>query len=267
MSVLAYSPASTRMVRGAAILLFLLVFGLPLAMLLLAAVAGQWNGILPSRLTLEHLRALAGSGQGAALWHSIATGVIASLIAVALGGAGAFAARRLPNGARRSLDALFFLPIALPSASIGLALLIAFSQGPILLNGTVALVILAHVVLTTAYAYANTRAGLDRLPAGLEEMADSLGAPPPMVWRRVTLPLLAPHLLAALALGFALSMGELGATIMLYPPQWVTAPVRVFALTDRGDIFAGAALGTGLLACTFLVLLLLNRPNSGRDRP
>ena len=40
----------------------------------------------------------------------------------------------------------------------------------------------------------------------------------------------------------ALSMGELGATVMVYPPGWVTMPVAIFGLTDRSDIFSGAAL-------------------------
>lgn len=259
MSVLAYTRTAKLSARGAALLIFGLIFGLPLAMLALAALAGQWNGILPAALTLRHLAGLAGGAQGEALWHSVATGLLASAIAVLLGTAGALAARRLTSGWKRLLDGLFFLPIALPSAAIGLALLVAFSRKPVLLNGTVALVVIAHVVLVTAYAYATAEAGLAAMPPGLEEMADSLGARPGLVQRSVTLPLLAPHLLAAFALGFALSMGEIGATIMLYPPQWVTAPVRIFALTDRGDVFAGAALGIALLACTFLVLVLLDR--------
>jgi ABC-type Fe3+ transport system permease subunit len=44
------------------------------------------------------------------------------------------------------------------------------------------------------------------------------------------------------AFSFALSMGELGATMMVYPPGWLTIPVGIFALTDRGDVFDGAAL-------------------------
>ncbi|HQT89284.1 MAG TPA: ABC transporter permease subunit [Acidiphilium sp.] len=267
MSMLVYRPCTRQVARLAALGLFGLIFGLPLAILLLAAVTGQWNGVLPTILTLRHVRALLGGDQGASLWHSIATGLAASLIAVLLGGGGALAARDLPAGFRRGLDALYFLPIALPSASIGLALLITFSQPPILLNGTVALVVMAHVVLITAYAYANTRAGIETLPAELEDVAGSLGASQWLALRSITLPLLAPYLLAAFALGFALSMGELGATIMLYPPQWVTAPVQVFALTDRGDIYAGAALGVALLACTFLVLLLLNRQKPRILRP
>ncbi len=59
---------------------------------------------------------------------------------------------------------------------------------------------------------------------------------------KVTLPLIAPYLIAAFGLSFALSMGELGATVMVYPPGWVTLPVAIFGLTDRGDIFSGAAL-------------------------
>ena len=58
----------------------------------------------------------------------------------------------------------------------------------------------------------------------------------------MTLPLIAPYLIAAFSLSFALSMGELGATVMVYPPGWVTLPVGIFALTDRGEIFGGAAL-------------------------
>ncbi len=51
----------------------------------------------------------------------------------------------------------------------------------------------------------------------------------------------------------------LGATIMVYPPGWVTLPVGIFALTDRGEVFAGAALTILLLTATLFVLLGLSR--------
>ncbi|WP_201727793.1 ABC transporter permease subunit [Acidocella sp. C78] len=269
MSQLVFLPTTKRWARLAVAALFGGVFGLPLLLLLLAAFTAQWNGVLPSRLTLHHMRALASGDQGAALLHSVATGLLASAGALLLGGGGALAARGLPRSLRRALDTLYFLPVALPSSTIGLALLIAFSRKPILLNGTAILVILAHVVLVMAYAYATIGAGLELLPQNLEEIAGSLGATRSRVLITITLPLLLPQILAALSLGFALSMGELGASIMLYPPQWVTAPVEVFALTDRGDIYAGAALGAALLACAFAVLALLSRRASwqGECRP
>ena len=88
----------------------------------------------------------------------------------------------------------------------------------------------------------------------------------------MTLPLLAPYLGAAFNLAFALSMGELAATIMVYPPSWVAMPVSIFALTDRGDTFEGAALTVILAAATLLVLGAVARvvtragaPRSARD--
>ena len=96
-------------------------------------------------------------------------------------------------------------------------------------------------------------------PPGYEDIAASLGARPAYLLRRVTLPLLAPYLIAAFSLSFALSMGELGATVMVYPPGWVTLPVGIFALSDRGEVFAGATLTILLVALTLAVLLGLSR--------
>jgi 2-aminoethylphosphonate transport system permease protein len=66
-------------------------------------------------------------------------------------------------------------------------------------------------------------------------------------------------IVAAFGLSFALSMGELGATVMVYPPGWVTMPVAIFGLTDRGDIFSGAALTMILVVVTLALLIGLER--------
>ncbi|MEI9406387.1 ABC transporter permease subunit [Mesorhizobium argentiipisi] len=97
-------------------------------------------------------------------------------------------------------------------------------------------------VLISAFTFGNVSAGLSRLSPDFEQVASSLGARPAYRLWHVMLPLLAPYLAAPFGLSFALSMGELGATVMVYPPGWVTLPVSIFSLTDRGDIFAGAAL-------------------------
>ena len=117
-----------------------------------------------------------------------------------------------------ALGLLFFIPSAVPSVSVGLGLLVAFSQKPLLLNGTTAIVFVAHYVLISAFAFGNISAGLSRLAPDYEEVASCLGARPAYRLMHVTLPLVAPYLVAAFGLSFALSMGELGATVMVYPP-------------------------------------------------
>jgi 2-aminoethylphosphonate transport system permease protein len=234
------------------------VYGLPAAVILLASLAGQWNGVLPSGLTLVHYAAAVSGSSGAALRTSLVTGAVASLLALLNGTTAALALRRLRGLPRRVLDGVFFLPSAMPSVSIGLGLLVAFSRPPILLNGTIAIVLAAHFVLISAFTFGSISAGLARIPPDYEQVAESLGAHPAYLLRRVTLPLVLPYLLAALSLSFALSMGELGATVMVYPPGWVTLPVQIFGLSDRGDVFHAAALTVLLAASTLAALAALS---------
>lgn len=265
--MLFHSKLARRLAWSVFFLLAAVFFGLPLLMLLLAALAGQWSGALPSNLGAAHLLGALQDARGRALFDSLVTAALATLCSVILGAWGALASRHLSNPAQRFIDAVYITPITLPTVTVGLALLVTFSRPPLLLNGSPALVIVAHVTLITAYAYSSIRAGLSRLPESYEQIAASLGADPTRILFGVTLPLLRPYIAAAASLGFALSMGELGATIMLYPPNWVTAPVDIYALTNRGSIFSGAALSVLLLGTTVLALLVLNRlgRHSGRS--
>ncbi|WHT21440.1 ABC transporter permease subunit [Crossiella sp. CA-258035] len=244
----------TRRSRIILWLVFALLFGVivlaPLAMIALAAVAGSWNGVLPGELTGDHLAAaVSGDGLASAL-VSLQTATLASLAAVLLGSWGAIVVRGLPKLPRRIVDLVLHLPIAVPSVVLGLALLVAFSRPPLLLNGTRWIVLLAHLVIVLPFAYSMVAAALDRADPALNQVAASLGARPGRVLWRVRLPLLLPAMSGAAGLGLALSMGEVGATIMLYPPDWRTLPVSIFAHTDRGAVFLAAASTILLLALT-----------------
>lgn len=242
------------MVWALAALLIGIVYAAPMLVIAIASFAGQWNDILPVHLTPEHyLLAVQGEYRDQVV-ASLVTGAVASLVALVLGAWAALALRDMRDRPRRVFNLIFFLPSAVPSVSVGLGLLVAFSRPPVLLNGTIAIVLVAHLVMVSAFSFGNVSAGLARLPPEIELMAESLGARPFYRLRRVTLPLMTPYLLAAFSLSFALSMGELGATVMVYPPGWATMPVGIFSLTDRGDIFEGAALTIILILVTLAVL-------------
>ncbi|MFI9718092.1 ABC transporter permease [Streptomyces sp. NPDC052396] len=239
--------------------LFLPVFALPFLVILAASLATNWSGALPSGATLAHYRDAFHGDALDALTTSLLTALAASLLALTAGTWSALAAQALRRRARRLLDALFLLPVAVPSVVVGLSLLVAFSKPPLLLNGTPQIVITAHAVLVTAFAHQSVSAALARLDPVYEQSAAGLGARPAHVLWRVKLPLLLPSLSAAGGLCFALSMGELSATMMLYPPDWLPLPVRIFGATDRGALFTGAALAVVLMAGTLLVLFAVSR--------
>ncbi|WP_428934656.1 ABC transporter permease [Streptomyces sp. ACT015] len=241
------------------LVLFVPLFALPLLIVLGASLATHWSGVLPSGPTLDHYRAATRGEALGALTTSLVTAVTASLLALTAGTWAALAGTALGRRGRRVLDALFVLPVAVPSVVVGLAVLVAFSQPPLLLNGTRWIVVAAHTVLVTAFAHQSVSAALDRLDPAYAQAAASLGARPGYVLRRVVLPLLLPSLTAATGLCFALSMGELSATMMLYPPDWTPLPVLVHAATDRGSLFTGSAVAVVLMATTLLVLSAVSR--------
>ncbi|MFB8033791.1 ABC transporter permease [Streptomyces sp. NPDC056004] len=239
--------------------LFVPLFAVPLLVILAASFTTNWSGAFPSGPTTEHYAAATGGDSLQALTTSLITAVSASLLALTIGSWAALAAASLRRRGRRFLDALFMLPVAVPSVVVGLAVLVAFSKPPMLLNGTSWIVILAHTILVTAFAYSSVSAAIVRLDPMYEQAAASLGAHPGYVLWRIKLPLLLPSLTAAAGLCFALSMGELSATMMLYPPDWTPLPVQIFAATDRGSLFTGAAVAAVLMGTTLLVLLGVSR--------
>jgi 2-aminoethylphosphonate transport system permease protein len=253
----------TRRGRAVTIAVFaavvLIVFVAPLATVMLAGLANSWTAALPSELGLDHLGDALSGENLASLSVSLQTAFIAGAVALLLGSWAALAAREAPSWLRRLTDAVFHLPIAVPSVAIGLGLLIAFNSRPLLLGGTRWIVILAHTVLVLAFAFSAVSAALDRLDPAYRQAAESLGASGFRVLTRVTLPLLLPALGAAAGLAVALSMGELGATVMVYPATWKTLPVSIFALTDRGQAFQAAAGTTVLLLITLVALVALGR--------
>ncbi|MEV0681588.1 ABC transporter permease subunit [Actinosynnema sp. NPDC050436] len=251
----------TRRSRAVAIALFAVLFTVvvvaPLAMIVLASTAGSWNGVLPSELTGEHLaEAVTGDAVASAV-VSAQTAVIAALTAVVLGTWLALGAHRAPRPVRRFLDAAAHLPLAVPSVVVGLGLLVAFSRPPLLLNGTRWIVLAAHLVILLPFTFSVVSAAQRRVDPQLAAVAASLGGSPWRVLWRVRVPVLLPAMSASASLGLALSMGEVGATIMLYPPDWRTLPVSVFALTDRGQVFAASASTVLLLAVTLAGLVAL----------
>ncbi|MFZ3557766.1 ABC transporter permease [Streptomyces sp. BH055] len=244
---------------GLFFVLFLPLFALPLLVVLAASFATNWSGALPSGFTGGHYEAATRGESLSALTTSLVTAVTASVLALVVGGWAALAAAALKKRGRRAMDALFMLPVAVPSVVVGLAVLVAFSRPPMLLNGTRWIVIIAHTILVTAFAYQSVSAALQRLDPAYEQAAASLGARPAYVLWKVRLPLLLPSLNAAAGLCFALSMGELSATMMLYPPNWMPLPVQIYATTDRGSLFTGSAIAVVLMAATLLVLLAMSR--------
>ena len=126
--MLVWSRSGRFVVWIVAALLIGFVYLAPLAVILAASFASQWNGALPTGFTFEHFAAAGSGASGDAVFASLITGVVASCLALVSGTWAALALRAQGEAWSRALGILFFIPSAVPSVSVGFGLLVAFSQ-------------------------------------------------------------------------------------------------------------------------------------------
>lgn len=243
---------------GVAALICFWLFVLPVIVVALSSVAAHWSGtILPTGFSLRWFERLGGSDLDA-LTTSIVIGFVVAGVGTALG---VWLALALEGRDRKGLGALVdtvaMLPNGVPSVVLGLAVLIAYHKRPVDLSSSSAIVILVQLALVLPFCYRCAAAALRPELRVLREAAASLGAPPSMVLRTVVLPQLVPALRASLALGFALSLGELGATLTVYPPGFATVPIVVVGQVERGYYLPASALSLIMLVASLAALTLI----------
>ncbi len=180
----------------------------------------------------------------------------------------------------RILDALVDLPIILPPAVAGIALLAAFGRRGLLGDSfdrfgvniafSTTAVIIAQVFVSAPFFIRTARAGFSRIDHSIEEAAADLGASPARVFWRITLPLSRASLIAGAVLAWARALGEFGATIMFAGNRegvTQTMPLAIYERFGAGDLETAVVLSAILLGTSvvFLVVVrLLGEPASQR---
>jgi iron(III) transport system permease protein len=168
--------------------------------------------------------------------------------------------RSLLTGA---LDTMTMVPYVVPGLVIGIALVTAFSQAPLLLTGTFAIMVTALTIRRLPYSVRSTAALMHQLNPSIEEAAISLGASKFRTLMRVIVPALAPGILSGAVLSWVTIITELSTTLFLYNTSTQTLSLGIYAEVIRGQLGTAAALSTLLLVLTMLSLILLMRLPGG----
>jgi spermidine/putrescine transport system permease protein len=159
---------------------------------------------------------------------SVVIAVIATIVATALGTMVAFAMTRHRFKARSAINVLLFLPMAAPEVTMGMTLVTFFYNT--IGSGSLGFwtIVIAHVMFSLSYVVVTVKARLAGMDPTLEKAAADLYATPMQTFRRVTLPLVLPGILAAALLSFALSIDDYIITVLTAGNE-VTFPMYVYA--------------------------------------
>lgn len=238
---------------------------LPHAGVFLLSFAGDWyRTVLPTGLTLQHYQdALGHEITLTAISNSLKYASLATLLDLVLGVGIAYVNVRTRIFGRQLLDAMAMLPLAVPGLVMAFGYLAMSREGQpfhflMLGEDPLLLLIIAYSVRRLPYVVRSASAGFQQVSPALEEAAQNLGCPPLKTLFRITLPLIAPNLIAGGILAFAFAMLEVSDSMIL-AQQAVYFPITkaiYFLVSSLGNgPFLASALG--VWAMIFLGITML----------
>ena len=203
-----------------------------------------------------------------ALWNTMVLGVLAATGATVLALVISYVTARQLTAGYRLLGMLATAPVAIPGIVLGVGLFLSYTRPPVVLYGTLWILLLAFLTIELPAGYQQMQAAFRGLHPELEEASRIFGGTRLTTLWRITAPLLGASVVATWCFVFIGVIRELSATIMLTTAKTKVVAVIIYDLNESGDLGPIAVLGITLLAITFAVVVVANRlPVLGRVAP
>jgi putative spermidine/putrescine transport system permease protein len=184
----------------------------------------------------------------------------ATAIGVPLGTAAALAIVRARLPGREAFNTFLLGPLAVPAIVAGTALYMFYLRAEnwldVDITATYAGLIAANVLITVPWSVRLVTASLEGLDRSVEESASNLGASPLTVFRRITLPMMRPGVVAAALFSFVQSFENLELNLLLVGPGRTTLPIAMLSYLEfRMDPTLAAVATVQIVLITVLMLL------------
>jgi spermidine/putrescine transport system permease protein len=222
-------------------------------------LTAQWEGF-----TLAWYEKLFANPQIlSSLRNSLIVAGVSTVACTVVGTAAALAVFRHRFRRQAALDALVTIPIVVPEIVLASSLVLLFAALGLRLGFLT--IVLAHIAFSVSYAVVVVKARFAGFDRSLEEAAMDLGAGPAATFFRVTLPGIAPGVLAAALLVFSLSIDDYVITSFVAGVGTTTLPIQIYSMVRSGITPEINAISTLLLVATSLLLFASHRLEQGRS--
>jgi len=202
---------------------------------------------------------------GNAISNTVVIPAISLVIVVFLAVLLAYISVRRSGPISKILDSVSMVPYIIPGSVIGITLLIAFNKPPLILSGTLAIMVIGLVIRRMPYTIRSTAAILQQIPMSIEEAALSLGSSKLNTFYKITIPMMAAGIISGAILSWITMISELSTAILLYTARTRTLTVEIYTQIIRGNYGIAAALATILTVLTVISLLVFNRLSRDED--
>lgn len=189
----------------------------------------------------------------------------AIFIIVLLGMLIAYITTRRKNWLTDIIDTLSMFPYIIPGSVLGITLLLAFNDEPLILSGTALIIIVSLVIRRLPYTLRSSSAILYQISPSVEEASISLGASPLKTFFKITAVMMLPGVLSGAILSWITCINELSSSVILYTGGTRTMSVAIYTEVIRASYGTAAALSTILTVTTVVALLLFFKVSGSKD--
>jgi iron(III) transport system permease protein len=253
---------------GICCLYLLLAVVLPFSTIFLSSIRTLWTADFRwEQFTLAHYHWILFEYPTTlrAIRNSLFLAVVGATVTILLCALISFLSLRTKLPGRNLLDYLSMLPLGFPGVVLAYGLLQVWINPPLVLYGTIWILFIAYLTRYLPIGVRATSATLVQIHQELEESSLSCGASWFQTFRRITLPLLKPGIVAGWILLFIAFARELSASILLYSPGTEVLSVVLYDLQQNGQFREISALAFIQIAAS-IVLVLVAKWLSGLDR-
>jgi len=239
-------------------LLYLFLLAPLLIVVVISFASNQYLSFPPEGFTLDWYAKLpAQETFMSGLRISLIVAAAVTVVVLLLGVPAALALERYQFKGKGAIQSFFLSPLLIPSIVLALGLVLLF--GPLKLNNTYAGIIIGHVAVTFPFVVRTTLMSLATTDTSCEEAARILGGDSWTVFRRVTLPLIRPGVIAGGVIAFIVSFDEAVISLFVAESGLPTLPVQVLRYVENSADAAVAALSVLLILFSMAVVAIVER--------
>ncbi len=163
------------------------------------------------------------------------------------------------------IDTASMIPYIIPGSVVGIALVVAFNKQPLVLTGTMFIMIVALCIRRIPYTIRSSVAVLQQIPITVEEAAISLGCSKMKAFFKATVPMMRNGILSGAILSWVTIITELSTGVILYNRNTITLTLAIYAQVTRGSDGPAAALATILNVLTITSMLIFMKVSKNKD--
>lgn len=205
------------------------------------------------------------SKMGVAITNTLTLGLISLVCIVFISVLIAYVTVRRSNAISGGLDVATMFPYIVPGSILGISLISAFNQKPLLLTGTAFILIVAFTIKRMPYTVRSSAAILRSIGISTEEASLSLGASNMKTFFKVTLPMMASGVFSGAIMSWITIITELSSSILLYTGRTKTMTIAIYTEVVRGNYGVAAALSTILTVITICSIFVMFSVTGSRE--